>query len=164
MTRTPTKKIDGESLRKELEQRNLQLKQTSLDIKKSSSYLSGVISKGVIDPTVLLLLESKYNIKYDDIKLREPKNEQKIEQMQLVIDSDQQKTIEIDYDKLANAIVNAIDEKHSGIDYALLQKCITESVTNAISVAFDNKKPHLGSMIRDNVCDGLKDAKVKSLY
>lgn len=155
--------VDYAKLTKLFKQRGLTYATASKAIGRSETYLHGTRKNGWVNDVTLLTLKSQLNIDYDAIKPDEPPII-KAEQMKFTIEEDAIKCVDFDYDKLAKAIVDAIDEKYLGIDYSLLQKSITTSVANALSVVFDNKKPHLANLIKDNVCAGLKDAKVKSFY
>ena len=68
--------INGDKLRKEFTQRNLQLSNTSEEIGFSRGYLNKCCNDQKIPVSVLQLLDIKYGIKLDDIKLDDIKNEE----------------------------------------------------------------------------------------
>ena len=65
--------INGDKLRKEFTQRNLQLSNTSEEIGFSRGYLNKCCNDQMIPVSVLQLLDIKYGIKLDDIKKEETK-------------------------------------------------------------------------------------------
>lgn len=64
--------VDFDKLRAELFKRGLTITQASTQMGRSSSYFSGMKSKGYLPESTLIMLDSMWNIKYEDIAPVEP--------------------------------------------------------------------------------------------
>ncbi len=97
--------INGDKLRKLIEDRKLTNRQVSADIGYSSWYISNCISRGYIGTPAIKLLEKLYNIKYDDYKIEEPEIE---EEPVVETETETVNQIPFDYDKLRETIYDAV--------------------------------------------------------
>lgn len=68
MPRKTSFPIDPEKLRKEIEKRNMPLREVSYEVGASADYMSGVLKTGRISPQVAELMKLKFNLPYEDYK------------------------------------------------------------------------------------------------
>ena len=82
--------IDGEKLRTEIKKRGMTGKEVSEELGLSTGYISDCICDGKIRKIVLMGLETKFGITYEDLKKVEPVQEP----VQEVVQFDQQPIID----------------------------------------------------------------------
>lgn len=73
MSRTSLLQINGEKLKKELDDRNLSAPKVSIEIGYNDGYMAKCIRDNCIPKSVQQLLELKYDIKSEDIKFEKKK-------------------------------------------------------------------------------------------
>lgn len=105
-TRTRQIEIDGQKLKREIEKRGLTAKQISEEIGYSSNAVSRYIRDNECAKSFLAVVEVKYNISLDDIKL--DKKEEPVVQTETIKEVVKEVTVNIDYEKLAEIIENAV--------------------------------------------------------
>lgn len=67
-------KIDGEKLKNALKKRGLTAKEVSESIGKNSNYITGCVCTGAISDAAMQLIEIKYQIPREEIKIIEKEN------------------------------------------------------------------------------------------
>lgn len=152
--RTTTIKIDGKKLEKELAKRHLTKAGTSKELGYTTAWMGGVIRNGVIAKSGMMLLEQKYHIKYDDIKveetppivkaLEEIKEEKPPIDYEMLMHTIKRSVPAIDYAKLGDEMVQAIFTAQDAKFWGMLQTSIAKGVEigykNAIKDLAKQKK------------------------
>ena len=75
MPKTTMLPIDTEKLRKEIQRRGLTPSEVSRKIGRTHTFISHSLSSGKIAKATTVQLESMFNLKYEDYKQEEPKQE-----------------------------------------------------------------------------------------
>jgi len=112
MGKTTLVEIDGEKLEKVVTKRGLSLREASEEIGYSRWFLSNCKSRGVINKSALIGLQSKLNVSYEDLKKEEPE------------------------------IIKALKEEpkeEAGIDYERLWKVIYTATKKAMEEVFNHE-------------------------
>lgn len=101
MGKTTLVEIDGEKLERLISKRGLSLREASEEIGYSRWFLSNCKSRGVINKSALIGLQSKLNVTYEDLKKEEP------EIIKVLKEEPKAEETGIDYERLWKVIYTA---------------------------------------------------------
>lgn len=140
--------IDKEKLKRELSRRGLNMSKLSLEMGKSSNYISNTIERGNIDTLAMSYLKNTYNIDYSDIKTD---GESVMERQNIVVN-------DIDYDQLADALVKAVavDLQTKGELFKGLKTVIASATYSSMCHFIESKNNDLNQLLFTSINGAIK--------